>query len=59
MDKTNTIGTTAGFLMGAGTAVILQNLNTGLILIGVGTFLAILVSYLRYKGLDVQSAPLG
>jgi hypothetical protein len=59
MQNNQTISGTGSALMGAGLVMIQGNLNTGLILIGVGVILNILVAILQKKGLDVQSAPLG
>lgn len=55
MTNSNTIGSTGGALMGAGIALIQNDLNTGLILIGVGVVLTVLVAYLQKKGLTVES----
>lgn len=50
-----TIGGTGSALMGAGLVMIQNDLNTGLILIGVGVVLNILVAYLQKVGVAVQS----
>ena len=55
----NTISGTGSALMGAGLVVLQSDLNTALILIGVGTCLTILVAFLQKKGLEVQANPLG
>ena len=54
MNNQNTISGTGSALMGAGLVVISTNINTGLILIGVGVVLNILVAYLQSKGLEVR-----
>ena len=59
MNNQNTISSTGSALMGAGLVMIQNNLNTGLLLIGVGTLLNILVAYLQKKGLEVNSQPQG
>ena len=59
MSNQNTISGTGSALMGAGLVMIQGNLNTGLILIGVGVILNILVAFLQKKGLDVQASNLG
>ena len=49
-----TIQGTGSALMGAGLIVLSNDINTGLILIGVGVVLNILVAYLQSKGLEVR-----
>jgi hypothetical protein len=55
----NTITSTGSALMGAGLVLIADDVQTGLILIGVGTVLTILVAWLQKKGLEVQTPNLG
>lgn len=55
MTNQNTIGSTGSALMGAGLVMLQNNLNTGLILIGVGTILTILVAYLQKAGVPIQA----
>jgi hypothetical protein len=54
-----TISGTGSALMGAGLVMVQNDLNTGLILIGVGVVLNVLVAYLNKKGLEVQASQLG
>lgn len=53
----NTITSTGSALMGAGLVMVQNNVQTGLILIGVGTVLTILVAWLQKAGLPVQADP--
>jgi hypothetical protein len=55
MTNQNTISSTGSALMGAGLVMLQSDLNTGLILIGIGTLLTILVSILNKFGVPVQS----
>jgi hypothetical protein len=54
-----TISGTGSALMGAGLTLIQNNLNTGLILIGVGVALNILVAILNKYNIPVSSNNLG
>ncbi len=58
MDKNLTVGDAGSILMGAGLAK-LDNLQIGLILIGVGVALKIVVAFLQKQGLPVSTPPLG
>ena len=55
MQNNQTISGTGSALLGAGLIMLQNNLNTGLILIGVGTILNILVAVLQKSGLNVQA----
>jgi hypothetical protein len=57
--QNQTISGTGSALMGAGLVMVQNDLNTGLILIGVGVVLNVLVAYLNKKGLEVQANNLG
>jgi hypothetical protein len=59
MTNTNTISSTGSALMGAGLVLVQNDVQTGLLLIGVGAVLTILVAYLQKKGLEVQGSNLG
>jgi len=50
-----TISATGSALMGAGLVKLTDDLNTGLILIGVGVVLTVLVAFLNKQGVAVQS----
>jgi len=57
--QNQTITMTGSALLTAGLVLIQNDLNTGLLLIGVGTVLTILVAWLQKKGLEVQGGNLG
>lgn len=54
-----TIQGTGSALMGAGIALVQQDAQLGLLLIGVGVVLNVLVAWLQKKGLEVQASNLG
>jgi uncharacterized membrane protein len=55
MNNQNTISSTGSAMMGAGLVLIQNNLNTGLLLIGVGVVLTILVAVLNKYNIPVSS----
>ena len=55
MNNQNTISSTGSAMMGAGLVLIQNNLNTGLLLIGVGVILTILVAVLNKYNIPVSS----
>ena len=56
--KDLSIGDAGSLLMGAGLAK-LDDLMIGLSLIGAGVLLKIIVAFLKQKGLDVKTPPIG
>ena len=49
------VSTAGSMLMGAGLVMIQNNINTGLILIGVGTVMKIVVALLQKRGVPVEA----